>query len=270
MKKYTILILSLILLLTGCGSDSKTDIEPPLQESRQGYITLSFDDVTINSWYFNRDIFINHDIKVTFFISNYGRDVFHSHNPAVPDRLFGLALDGHEIAFHSVSHKNAQTLFSEGMTWKEYYEIELEPDLTLMQEAGCEDSIPAWCPTTFAYPFGADVHEYTEGMREMNLFKGLRDFTTSSEIEITDSFSYLEMGYSIDSHRIDFDELARTFNELQLNGGIVVLATHEIVDGEASSQYSITRENLIRLISLAQGHGLEFLTFSEAVDMFMD
>ncbi|WP_411359049.1 polysaccharide deacetylase family protein [Pseudidiomarina salilacus] len=257
-----LLTLSLTLLLLACSSD---DIPPPIVEEEaakpKAEVVISFDDALVNSWHANRDIFNNFNVKVTFFITRFGSDIVNNPDRKVYAKFQDIVADGHEIAFHGTHHSNARTLFDDGWTFEDYYKAEIEPAMTMMKEYGLN-------PTTFAYPYGRDVPEWTEKLKAT--FARVRDFTSHSvdgEFYVRHRFyndDFLKVGFSIDQHKLDFDELALVLDDLAQNGGTLVLATHLITESRSDNQWSISRDDLIELLSMIQNRDISIVTFKDA------
>lgn len=107
-------------------------------------VALSFDDsINLGDWNDTRDFFLDHNITATFFIDRWGQ-----HSEEQLDIIHELHEDGHEIGFHSKSHKKFSDYIMGNETPESYYEDQILQGYALMNEAGYNG-------TSFAYPHGS-------------------------------------------------------------------------------------------------------------------
>ena len=107
-------------------------------------VALSFDDsINLGDWNDTRDFFLDHNITATFFIDRWGQ-----HSVEQLDIIHELHEDGHEIGFHSKSHKKFSDYIMGNETPESYYEDQILQGYALMNEAGYNG-------TSFAYPHGS-------------------------------------------------------------------------------------------------------------------
>lgn len=109
-------------------------------------LALSFDDAGITEWMSARPLLLEHDARVTFFVTRYHR--FTEEGRA---QLRQLADDGHEIAAHGVAHLRAPSYVEEhGLA--AYVTDEALPSIEILRADGYD-------VTSFAYPYGARTGE---------------------------------------------------------------------------------------------------------------
>ena len=107
-------------------------------------VALSFDDsINLGDWNDTRDFFLEHNITATFFIDRWGQ-----HSEEQINIIHELNEDGHEIGFHSKSHKKFSDYIMGNETPESYYEDQILQGYALMNEAGYNG-------TSFAYPHGS-------------------------------------------------------------------------------------------------------------------
>lgn len=255
-------------VLAGCARQGVANLQtPPIKVCDHARVVLSFDDSSVDDWYASRDIFVRYDVKATFFVSRFGKKILRRADDTLLKKLTVLRDDGHEIGYHSTSHKNAKLLSQQGVNWKQYYQKEIAPDLTLLRQHGFD-------PQTFAYPFGAEVPAFTKQLKQH--FSRVRGFTT--EMDGKKYFKnyqkyhdpFLQMAFSIDSHRLNFSELALVLDELHSNCGTLILASHKIVDRPATDRkaryhgvWAITRTDLETVIKMVHARNIRTTTFSQ-------
>jgi peptidoglycan/xylan/chitin deacetylase (PgdA/CDA1 family) len=122
-------------------------------EARGPGIALSLDDASVQLWTDTRPLFDRYGAKVTFFVSRY-----HRLGPELRDQLRALAMDGHEIAAHSVNHVRAPE-FVEDHGLARYLAEEVVPSIEILRDEGYEVS-------AFAYPYGARTSETDRAILE--------------------------------------------------------------------------------------------------------
>jgi len=107
-------------------------------------VALSFDDsINLGDWNDTRNFFLEHNITATFFIDRWGQ-----HSEEQINIIHELNEDGHEIGFHSKSHKKFSDYILGNETAETYYEDQILQGYALMNEAGYNG-------TSFAYPHGS-------------------------------------------------------------------------------------------------------------------
>ena len=93
------------------------------QEKLSPGICLSFDDRSINEWFELRDIFLENDVRATFFITQLD-----SISKSEIAKLKVLEAEGHEIGFHGVHHVLSEHYIKEN-SYADYLNYEMNPGL---------------------------------------------------------------------------------------------------------------------------------------------
>lgn len=114
-------------------------------------VALALDDNAIESWYAQRELFMAHGARITFFVSRFA-----TRTPEELAMLAQLAADGHSVQAHGVNHLNAETTVPE-IGAEAYLRDEVMPSIELLREAGYE-------VTAYAYPFGRPDAEVNEAL----------------------------------------------------------------------------------------------------------
>ncbi|SLN60619.1 Polysaccharide deacetylase [Pseudoruegeria aquimaris] len=103
-------------------------------------ICLTFDDRHISHWRRARGLLAAYAARATFFVS--GPDKLGDEDFAALDLLAG---DGHEIAYHTMTHPRASEFLATGSA-KVYMEREIDPGLEILRRRG-------FAPESFAFPY---------------------------------------------------------------------------------------------------------------------
>lgn len=129
----------------------------------KGGIAITWDDNAVDDWYKARNLFKKYNARCTFFVTN-----FHKLDEGKIDKLRQLKEDGHEIACHTLSHKDALLyLMDQGI--EKYIDNEILPALDSMRSKG-------FYPESFAYPFGSRNSETDEALlKHFRVLRGITD-----------------------------------------------------------------------------------------------
>lgn len=126
------------------GLDYVTYPELVATDEHRAGVALAIDDNAIDSWHAQRELYLRHGARLTFFLSRYP-----TRTPEELDKLAELAADGHSIQAHGVTHLNAENVIPE-IGLDAYIADEALPSITLLRDAGYD-------VTAFAYPFGRNT-----------------------------------------------------------------------------------------------------------------
>ncbi|PEL07022.1 polysaccharide deacetylase family protein [Bacillus sp. AFS017336] len=121
-------------------------------------IAFSFDDsFRVEQWYkYGMDLFGYYDVKVTFNINGFHHfEGEREHNQKEIDLLLELQANGHELAHHSLKHKNAKIYIKEyGLS--KWIEDEIEPLINWMEKQSHSRTKEKFkLPVTYSFPFTA-------------------------------------------------------------------------------------------------------------------
>jgi peptidoglycan/xylan/chitin deacetylase (PgdA/CDA1 family) len=122
-------------------ADMAKGIKPP-----GGGLAYSFDDAYISEWIATRDLFIQYNARLTFFIAFW--DQLSDKDKA---SIHMLADDGHDIEAHSVKHQRGPVYVEENGLGS-YMSDEVQPSIDNLRNDGFDVSV-------FAYPYGARTDE---------------------------------------------------------------------------------------------------------------
>ena len=211
-----------------------------VKKARESGILLAFDDYNPENWSRYFDFFEQQGVSVTFFVSL----------EAPTDFCFEAMERGHDIGFHTVSHKNVLELSEE-----EVQQQVIDP-IERFRQSGIELS-------SFAYPYGGHNDATDEKLLAYyKVIRGAYFYEVHSKADLRKG--YVD-AFPIDNHYLaDDDEFRKQMDailkELSENvGAVSCLYTH----GIGGEEWGITEEHLQYLIERAKELGLQFYTFRE-------
>jgi peptidoglycan/xylan/chitin deacetylase (PgdA/CDA1 family) len=153
-RSFFPIILLITLLFSSCFFDPDPDAN--------GGVVITFDDRHVAEWVWADSVLSEYDWKATFCLSG-----LQALTSSQFGDLRGLKAAGHEIAGHSVSHRNAvDYVAANGMD--AYLNDEILPMIDIMKQENLK-------PVTFAYPFGDRSDEIDDTL--FTYFKVLRSTT---------------------------------------------------------------------------------------------
>jgi peptidoglycan/xylan/chitin deacetylase (PgdA/CDA1 family) len=249
-----------LILITFIFIKCKDTLVYPDEENRAGYV-ITFDDTYITEWNALRPLLKKYDTKVTFFISHY-----YTISDKNKELIDSLKLDGHEIACHSVNHKDA-VKYLQTHTIDDYLNIDINPAINLMVGDGN-------VPHSFSYPYGMNNTVTDSALLEK--FDLLRDVAEVQRhtanvtmIDTIESIYYkydkskVIAGLGIDNNfNISLEEIKRGFLRAKSNNEVIVFYSHRPVE-KIGGSYQITHEYLEEVFKLAKSFGLKSFTFNE-------
>ncbi|WP_116947352.1 polysaccharide deacetylase family protein [Jiangella endophytica] len=107
---------------------------------------LTFDDRSVGQWYSQRELFLELDARVTFFVSHVD-----GLSDAEATMLRRLSADGHAVASHGLRHLDAPAFLAEHDA-DEYASAEIAPSISGLAARGLGRR-------DFAYPYGRRTTE---------------------------------------------------------------------------------------------------------------
>jgi peptidoglycan/xylan/chitin deacetylase (PgdA/CDA1 family) len=124
-------------------------------------LALSFDDDAVAAWTATRDLFMQYDARVTFFVTRY--DLLQPNEVA---EIHQLAADGHAIEAHTARHLHGPEVVEDhGLA--DYVSTEVLPSITNLDADG-------YTVSAFAYPFGDRTDETDRAvLREVPLLRSI-------------------------------------------------------------------------------------------------
>jgi peptidoglycan/xylan/chitin deacetylase (PgdA/CDA1 family) len=221
------------------GADEEFLLKVKIKANNPPGLVLMFDDGEyVNNWYRYSYIFDTYDVKCTFFISHFSAEIVGTEKEIMLEDLFN---SGHEIAFHSTSHINANTYISEfGMD--AYLENEIFNDLGLLNYRGYEVE-------SFAYPFGENSTDVSDS------------FSSPAPFSVVGN---LYFGNSIDSNNLNFVELESAMDMAVNQRRDLILYAHNIGPENDSAQSEFIKPaELERVLQMAIQKGLTFKRFKD-------
>ncbi len=226
------------------------DMQPAEKVYKPG-VSLSFDDDFIELWHKARPIFKEHGARITFFICRY-----HALSAAKKEMLRDLQADGHEIAYHSVSHIDGKE-YLKNHTLQEYLDNEIAPDLKLMNEDN-------FFPRTFAYPWGGFTPEMDIALKKKFLMLRKSGRLGGKDTILIPGQQKKDIaGASIDFSRFNQEAFDGVIEKIAKDqSGIAILYTHRITEARVPQSHIII-EDLVKLLQKIREKGLTFYTFSE-------
>lgn len=226
----------------------------------KGGFVLTFDDDYVEQWYSIRELLNTNSVKATFFVSNFHRLTNHQ-----IELLQILQNDGHEIASHSYSHRDAK-LYLTNHTLNQYVEEEILPSVSLMSQNNI-------IPVTFSYPYGNNCDSLDNKL--LSYFILLRDVTEEQRTPLTKHVNEIDeifckfdnskivSALGIDNiFNISYQELIGGLTRAKENNEAIVFYVHEPVP-IVNSSYQTSYEYLGRLIEEAKKMNLKSYRFSD-------
>lgn len=244
-------LLSLLILVTiiGCNPNNES-----ITEVKNGAIIISFDDKYVTEWDEHRELFLEYDIKATFFVCRP--------HLLTETEILGLQTlenDGHEIGCHSLNHLNALDFADNPDS---YIDTEIAPALELLTEYGFNI-------TSFAYPYGKSTPEIDTAVSKYFTFVrkatyNYKDTTLDFYDEIyADQYSYnhlnamgIDVGYDITLENIENGIL-----RAKENNEILILFAHQII--EESNNSHIEPAHLRNIFELFQQHEIKTIRIKD-------
>jgi peptidoglycan/xylan/chitin deacetylase (PgdA/CDA1 family) len=214
-----------------------------IQQRNQPGILLAFDDYSPESWEENFDLFDKYDARVTFFI-----------NAGEPTEFCYAAQErGHEIGFHTITHRNLLEC-----TEDEMYQEAIVPIETFREE-GFE-------LTSFAYPYGNYNDQLNEKLLEhYNIVRGAWQCELNLKHNLRHGFVEamgLDNGL-FESQEAYEKSIRDILTGLKKEKGMVIcMYSHAIGDGS----WCISGERLEYLLQTAEELGLKFYRFQDLQD----
>jgi len=246
MKKiYLFIFLLTIFLFCNC------------QKNKEG-IVFCFDDSSIDEWYFHRDLFNRYGIRATFFITRP-----HQLDSNQIYKLKILESDGHEIACHAFSHKNA----NDYQIPEDYIDQQIKPALQKLQGIGFNVN-------SFAYPFGSSTPVLDSIL--LDYFKIIRKATYNYKNTTIDQ--YPEIYANADTYRIvnamgiDYNYHISVENfEVGIKKGLknkeILIVYAHIIDA-SNNDYTVHPEYLEKLFLKCKKHYIKSMTMNEMYHYF--
>lgn len=239
-----------LLLFNRCKQDVPAGILP------EGYISITFDDNSVDNWYTYLPLLDSLGIKATFYICKY-----HVLTVDQKAKLHAIQNDGHEIAYHTTNHPDlAKLLVKKGMDY--VIAEEIESDLTLMRADG-------FTVTNFAYPYGSHTVELDNKL--MQYFHSVRVLANKSNyykcLALQACKKQLLYGPDIDDNKgspPDDGVIRRILNMAGEKHACAVFTAHQI--NNPGYKYSISANRLRAIAAMADEYHLKFIPVHQITD----
>jgi peptidoglycan/xylan/chitin deacetylase (PgdA/CDA1 family) len=246
---YKLRVIILFLLLLSCSTGKE----------RHGAVAFTFDDDWVDDWYTYRALFHEYDIKATFFITRPEKL-----DSASIEKLRQLNADGHEIACHSLTHKNLLD-FHDSLDMMVSKEV--IPALQSLRSMGFEIR-------SFAYPFGASTANTDSILQKYFIYLRKATWNTRNtrideydEIYVNNSTQHIFSSMGIDHNfNITPENLRSGFRRAGRNHEVLVLYAHRIGTGE--EEYMVNAKYLESYFRMCHQYHLEAITVSGLESFF--
>lgn len=229
-------------------------------QTTKGYVTFTFDDAYVDSWYNHLDLFDKYNVKATFFIVRP-----HLLTDEQKTMLQEIRNRGHEIGCHTLEHKNALDYINND-SLNIYVETQIKPAMAKLKELGYNTE-------TFAYPFGASNAQTDSVMNKH--FKLIRKATYNKNQTTLDSINEIyytrRNNTNLDAmgidriYNINLDNLERGLIRAYQNNEALLLHAHKITNEDGT--YVISEEYLENAFKLAKKHKVKAITYKELLDL---
>lgn len=259
-KNELLRICLLLLLALSAFSVYSCDVRINDIEDNSGYnfhyqgrggVAVTWDDSSIDEWFSARDLFKKYNAKCTFYVCS-----FCQLNEEKLQKLKILKDEGHEIACHSFTHKDA-ILYYMDHGIDSYIKNEILPALDSMRAKGFN-------PETFAYPSGSRNSETDEAL--LKYFRVLRATTYGNKGKLYSwGRTRILQGTGIDnSYKLPLESIYSMLKEASDSSRVAVFYGHRISGGiDSTSYYCTSRSRLEAVLKKASELHLEFFTASE-------
>ena len=225
-----------------------------------GGVAFTFDDDHVDDWFSLRDLFLEYQVKATFFVSNFDK---------LEDReivlLDTLQSDGHEIGCHGYRHMSVERDYdSDPSRTSEYLQNEILPAVEVMNKNDFH-------PVSFAYPFGHRNPSYDLAL--LKHFTHLRATVYPKHANTVKKAFYscvkdsgLVYGLGIDDqYGLTQKDLDKALIKAHKDGRILILYAHKVGPGK-SDENSLSIDVLKTVIEKASELQLQFYTIPEIED----
>jgi peptidoglycan/xylan/chitin deacetylase (PgdA/CDA1 family) len=214
-------------------------------------IFLSFDDYCVDEWYRLRDMFLQYDAHVTFYVTKF--------DTLTEDQIWLLKVlqkDGHEIGFHGAHHILSE-YYIEDHSLKEYLKYEIATGLDTMNNHD-------FFPTSFAYPYSAkywgtdrELLKYFHTVRSSLPFKG--ELENMEDVFYQFDGSRLLYAVSIDEGKgLDLQQIEKAIQKAKRDKSVLMLHGHE-------PGTDFDQKFLAEILQLAKKHQLKFFRATDLV-----
>lgn len=259
-RKWLPVVLIRLMMLASAFSVGSCDVRINEIEDHSGYnthyqgkggVALTWDDNSVDEWFSARELFNKYGAKCTFFVSDFCRL-----NADEIRKLKILKDDGHEIACHSLTHKDAVLYYMDYDT-ESYIQNEILPAMDSMRLKG-------FSPETFAYPNGSRNSETDESL--LKYFRLIRATTYGSKgVLYSWGRTRILQATGIDnSYNQQLESIYSMLKEASDSSQVAVFYGHMISDSTNNTPYYCTsRERLEAVLKHASLFHLHFYTASE-------
>jgi len=249
-KTVTLLFLGLFSLLSSCN-DPAAPTTP-----KKAAVIFTFDDTNIESWYNNRDLFEQYNIKATFFLSHP-----EWMSSTMLNQLHELLQAGHEVACHTINHLNALD-YLESHTLEEYINTEIIRAKDTMVTLG-------FAPKTFAMPYG--LSNNTIDQEILKHFSRIRSATqnyNNTTLDQIDEIFYKWDGNLVPNamgidvfYNISIANLTNGLERAKNNQEVIIFYAHKIDD--SGNNFTTSRAYLEAAFQAANQLKLESIRFGD-------
>ncbi len=251
MKQIIVVLVSIFFTLFSCKPEEKT----PYTYN----VVLTIDDGYVDNWYPYLDYMDSLHVKVTIYVTLY-----HKFTEEQKEKLLQFQERGHEIAYHTTNHLNINEFFKEH-TIKDYFELEITPDLFQMHRDGFE-------VRNFAYPFGKSTIETDSVLTKE--FKSIRKLVWTSEqkpIYTLEKILYdtcktqILRGAGLDNaYTVTTDEIILAIENAKIQNKKILLYCHKL--SNSGGKYQISIERFKAICEYCFQNNIKFITVNQLVD----
>lgn len=249
-----ILFSCMVFLFFSC---KKEENKPkPIVPSIAG-VVLTFDDASVTEWGEMDKEMQSYSWKATFCVSNINTLTLSEIN-----KLQTLQNKGHEIAGHSLDHRNA-TAFVARYGIDKYLHQEINPMLHLIDFYGLK-------ATAFAYPYGARNDALDDAL--LKKFKILRGTVYGAKKPSQRNFyfdhSKVVYGFGMDTNYgyFSISHVLKLLEYAKKNNKILIVVGHKPVK-KITSRYQTETKTVALICKYVQQHQMKFYTLSELYDL---
>ncbi len=248
------LFCGMLFLFFSCKKEDNK--KEPLAPNSAG-VVMTFDDAYVSEWMVLNKQMRPYCWKATFCVSNLNSLTLSEING-----LLSLQNEGHEIAGHSLHHRNAAQFVAQHEI-DLYLRQEVNPMLALMDFYGLK-------ATAFAYPYGARSAALdTALLKKFKILRGtVYGVKKPSQRNFYFDHSKVVYGFGMDANYgyFSISQVLKLLEYAKKNNKILIVVGHKPVK-KITRRYQTETKTVAIICKYVQQHQMKFYTLSELYEL---